>query len=65
MNEVIQAAAELQVIWDWVDVERTIVRQTGRLDWGYIHEQLAPLAELKDAPEILDQLERRRAEFEQ
>ena len=50
---------------DWVDVERTIVRQTGRLDWSYIQEQLAPLAELKGAPEILDQLERRRVEFEQ
>jgi hypothetical protein len=49
---------------DWVDVERTIVRQTGRLDWGYIREQLRPLAELKEAPEILDELERRRVEFE-
>ena len=49
---------------DWVDVERIIVRQTGRLDWGYIREQLRPLAELKGAPEILEQLERRRTEFE-
>jgi hypothetical protein len=50
---------------DWVDVERIIVRQTGKLDWGYIREQLRPLAELKEAPEILDQLEARRVEFEQ
>jgi hypothetical protein len=50
---------------DWVDVERIIVRQTGKLDWDYIHEQLRPLAELKDAPEIVDRLEARRAEFEQ
>jgi len=50
---------------DWVDVERIIIRQTGKLDWDYIHEQLRPLAELKDAPEILDQLEARRVEFEQ
>ena len=50
---------------DWVDVERIIVRQTGKLDWDYIHEQLRPLAELKDAPEILDQLDARRVEFEQ
>ncbi len=49
---------------DWVDVERIIVRQTGKLDWNYIREQLQPLAELKDAPEILDQLEARRIEFE-
>lgn len=50
---------------DWVDVERIIVRQTGKLDWGYIWEQLRPLAELKGAPEILNQLEHRREEFEQ
>ncbi len=49
---------------DWVDVEGVIVRQTGKLDWTYVHQQLAPLAELKGAPEILDQLERRREEFE-
>jgi len=49
---------------DWVDVERIIVRQTGQLDWNYIHEQLRPLAELKHAPEILEQLAQRRAEFE-
>ncbi len=50
---------------DWVDVERIIVRQTGRLDWNYIRAQLRPLAELKEAPEILTELERRRREFEQ
>ena len=49
---------------DWADIERVIVRQTGNLDWDYIREQLRPLAELKDAPEILDQLETRRIEFE-
>jgi hypothetical protein len=42
---------------DWVDIERIIVRQTGKLDWNYIREQLQPLAELKEAPEILNQLE--------
>ena len=50
---------------DWVDVERIIVRQTGKLDWDYIYKQLRPLAELREAPEILDQLKKRRAEFEQ
>lgn len=50
---------------DWVDVERIIVRQTGKLDWDYIREQLRPLAELKEAPEIIDQLEARRVELEQ
>ncbi len=49
---------------DWVDVERLIVRQTGKLDWDYIRRQLQPLAELKGEPEILERLERRRIEFE-
>jgi hypothetical protein len=49
---------------DWVDVERIIVRQTGKLDWAYIQEQLRPLAELKEEPQILEQLERRKKEFE-
>ena len=49
---------------DWVDIERIIVHQSGRLDWNYIREQLQPLAELKETPEILDQLEARRVEFE-
>ncbi len=49
---------------DWVDIERIIVRQSGRLDWDYINTQLAPLAELKESPEILEQLEHRRLELE-
>ena len=49
---------------DWADIEGIIVRQTGRLDWHYIEAQLGPLAELKDAPELLVQLAKRRAEFE-
>ena len=49
---------------DWVDVERVIVRQTGHLDWPYIRRQLGPLAELKEAPELMIRLEecRRRSE---
>jgi hypothetical protein len=43
----------------------SVVRQTGKLDWNYIREHLQPLAELKDAPELMDQLEARRIEFEQ
>lgn len=49
---------------DWVDVERTIARQRGKLDWDYILEQLTPLAELKDTPGTIDQLEARRVEFD-
>ena len=46
---------------DWVDVEGVIVRQAGALDWTYVDAQLRPLAALKDAPEILTELARRRA----
>ncbi len=43
---------------DWRDVEMTIVRQgDAKLDWGYIREQLIPLLELKEQPDLLDQLE--------
>lgn len=50
---------------DWLDVEGIIVRQTGHLDWEYVRRQLAPLAELKEEPELLEELARRRREFEQ
>ncbi len=44
---------------DWVDVDGVLLRQQGRLEWPYIRNQLAPLVELKEAPQILEQLERR------
>jgi hypothetical protein len=49
---------------DWVDVEGVILKQRGRLDWKQIWSELADLAELKESPELLDELERiaRRAE---
>ena len=50
---------------DWVDLERFIIRQTGKLDWNYIRQQLGPLATLKESPEILDELYKRIVEFEQ
>jgi hypothetical protein len=49
---------------DWLDVEGIIIRQTGRLDWTYIRRHLRPLAELKEAPGIMDELERRRVDCE-
>lgn len=42
---------------DWMDIEGVIVRQSPSLDWSYIREQLAPLAELKERQELLDTLE--------
>lgn len=49
---------------DWVDVDGIIIRQSGRIDWTYVRSQLAPLAELKEAREILERLDRRRVELE-
>ncbi|MGI8470451.1 MAG: nucleotidyl transferase AbiEii/AbiGii toxin family protein [Pyrinomonadaceae bacterium] len=40
---------------DWADIENILSVQT-KLDWNYINEQLAPLVELKEAPEILTKL---------
>jgi hypothetical protein len=49
---------------DWVDIEGVIIRQSQQLDWSYVLAQLAPLAELKEAPELLDRLEQVRARLE-
>ena len=38
---------------DLVDVESVASRWGKSLDWVYAEEQLAPLAELKEAPEIM------------
>lgn len=45
---------------DWVDVERILVRQGSSLDWDYVLLHLRPLAEIKEAPEILVRLEQLR-----
>lgn len=49
---------------DWMDVEGIIVRQAGRIDWAYVRDQLLPLLELKEQPEIWEELEQRRAKLE-
>ena len=48
---------------DWLDIEGIIIRQAARLDWPYVRAQLAPLAELKEAPELVDKLECRRVDL--
>jgi hypothetical protein len=40
-----------------------IIRQGARLDWTYILAELRPLAELKDAPDIVRRLEQLRGRF--
>ena len=43
---------------DQLDVQRILIRQgVDHLDWGYILRQLAPLCELKGAPEIVEKLQ--------
>lgn len=43
-------------IKDWADIEGILIRQGPSLDFKYIIEQLTPLCELKEAPEIVDKL---------
>jgi hypothetical protein len=45
---------------DVADIETVVMRLRGRLDWDYIEAQLAPLAEVKDQPEIMAECARLR-----
>jgi hypothetical protein len=49
---------------DWMDIEGIVVRQSYGLDWSYVETQLAPLAELKEAPDLLVRLARTRERLE-
>ncbi len=49
---------------DWIDVRMTLVRQgVKKLDWRYIRRRLTELAALKEAPEIMDELEALRERY--
>lgn len=48
---------------DWFDVKSILIKQQN-LDWNYIFEQLTPLVELKEEPEILTKLEKLRKEIQ-
>ena len=41
---------------DWSDIERILMRQGKKLDTDLIVRELTPLAELKEEPEIVEQL---------
>jgi hypothetical protein len=41
---------------DWIDIEGVLIRQQSKLDWKHIYTQLTPLAELKEQPELVEQL---------
>jgi hypothetical protein len=43
---------------DWGDVETIIARQQANLDWNYVFDQLEPLCQVKEAPEIVEHLRR-------
>ena len=43
---------------DWTDVEGVLIRQWGRLDMALVRRELRPLAELKEAPDILPRLDK-------
>jgi len=44
---------------DWADVTSVLERQAGKLDLDLVRSELAPLAEAKEAPEIIEQFQRR------
>ena len=46
---------------DWLDIKGVVVRQAEKLDWKTIISELRPLCELKEAPEIVDRVERLRS----
>ncbi|MBI4625084.1 MAG: hypothetical protein HY736_17930 [Verrucomicrobia bacterium] len=41
---------------DWGDIDAVLARHAHILDWNYIYRHLSPLAELKEAPELVTQL---------
>ncbi|MCW5553507.1 MAG: hypothetical protein KIS67_15280 [Verrucomicrobiae bacterium] len=49
---------------DWVDVESVLIRQGERLKWKQIVDELKPLAELKESPDIVTHLEQVRRKVE-
>ena len=47
---------------DWIDIEGILIRQN-KLDWDHIFKHLGILCQLKEAPEILDRLEKMRKDL--
>ena len=48
---------------DWIDLRGVLIRHRAKLDWPLIWRELRPLVELKEAPEILERLERLRRQL--
>jgi len=43
---------------DWLDIEMIKVRQKNKIDWAQVLREFAPLASLKEAPEIVEKVRR-------
>lgn len=43
---------------DWIDIENIKIRQGAKLNWKLVLTEIKPLAELKEAPEIVPKLAR-------
>lgn len=50
---------------DWIDVESIICRHNDQLDWALIEQELSILAEMKEEPQIMQELWRRRQACQQ
>jgi hypothetical protein len=50
---------------DWLDVDGILARQWHKLDLKLVRKELKPLAELKEAPEIIARLEQKIAHHDQ
>jgi hypothetical protein len=48
---------------DWIDIDGVLIRYGASIDWQYVFTQLAPLAELKENPAIIERLESRRLQL--
>ncbi|HZZ27407.1 MAG TPA: nucleotidyl transferase AbiEii/AbiGii toxin family protein [Pirellulales bacterium] len=49
---------------DWIDVQRLLARQRGKLDWEYIRRELGQLCELTEVSGPVDKLEHLKAQID-
>jgi len=48
---------------DWLDIGGILTRQEDRIEWQTVWDELTPLCELKESPQILDRLARLREDL--
>ena len=54
LGNLVAAAVRLQD--DWQDIRGVLIRSRSELDWQHINTELTMLAELKQEPEIMEEL---------